>query len=363
VLESTAADAVIPCDDTVVAHLHRVHALQGASFGTPDLIERSLGPARGYPIVDSRHEVLSLARRLGIRVPASARIERPGDLERWHREVAPVGVLKADLTSGGNGVRMSHSLDESVAAWRDLTAPIDWPTSLKRFVIDRDPVALWERREQRQRGITIQELVAGRPANSMVACHRGKVVALVSVAVVVSDGPTGAATIVRLVRNDEMARAAELLAGELELSGFFGLDFMLDAASGRTWLIEMNPRCTQLGHLDLPDQGSLVGAWYAAFRGGPLAPVREPVSADTIAFFPQARIATSGRARAAAPIHHDVPWNEPALMSELLAGPRPQRQALSRLYHALRPPSRSEPVAHERISHFGLDSRFGLEAS
>ena len=55
---------------------------------------------------------------------------------------------------------------------------------------------------------TVQDFISGRPANSMLACWRGEVLSLVSVAVVAAEGPTGAATIVRVIRNESMRRAA-----------------------------------------------------------------------------------------------------------------------------------------------------------
>lgn len=62
---------------------------------------------------------------------------------------------------------------------------------------------------------------------------------------------------VRLIDHSEMAQAACKLAQRLELSGFHGLDFVLEADSGAAYLIELNPRCTQLGHLSIARQGSL----------------------------------------------------------------------------------------------------------
>jgi predicted ATP-grasp superfamily ATP-dependent carboligase len=48
-----------------------------------------------------------------------------------------------------------------------------------------------------------------------------------------------------------MMFAAERLAHRLDLSGFFGLDFMIEDNTETTYPIEMNPRCTQFCHLQL----------------------------------------------------------------------------------------------------------------
>jgi hypothetical protein len=340
-------DIVVPCDDGVVAQLH---ALYGLEPSLDQLIEDSLGAPKSYPIAASRYRFLLTASDLGILVPKCVRVGRAEDLVTWHEHVSSVGVLKVDGECGGNGVRICGSLDEFMLAWRELQTRVGPAASWKRFAIDRDPLALWMRRNaSAAREVTIQQLIKGRPANSMLACWRGKVLAQVSVVVVASDGPTGAATIVRRINDTRMAQAAELLAEHLQLTGFYGLDFMIDAHTGAPFLIEMNPRCTQLGHLELPDQGSLAGILSAALRGTPSLRPRQPIRAETIALFPQAQAAGGLFSRYIDTGYHDIPRDEPRLVSELLLEPLPLRQLASRLYHALRPITRREPAVFENL--------------
>jgi hypothetical protein len=345
VLDEVSPDVVVPGDDGIVAQLH---ALYAAAPELRALIERSLGPAASYRIADSRHGLMTLATELGLRAPRTQRVSSADDLAFWHRDVSPSAVLKVDGSCGGVGVRISHSIDESLQAWKDLRTRVDLATAWKRHIVDRDPLAHWTHLNRTAPEITIQELIPGQPANSMFACREGRILALVSVAVVASEGPTGAATIVRLVDDPDMAKAATAIAEALRLTGFYGLDFMLEDGSGRAHVIEMNPRCTQLGHLDLPGRGSLAAAFCAALRGEPKPRQREPIWSETIAFFPQVRLV------GAMPIplegvHHDVPWDEAGLLAELLHDPWPQRQWLARIYHALRPLQRSAPVAHTDV--------------
>ena len=187
-------DVVVPCDDGVVAQLHALHALEPS---LRPLIERSLGAPENFSLIENRYLFLSAATDLGIRVPMTRRVATADDLVAWHAEFGSSAVLKVDGESGGNGVKISHSLDESIAAWRELQMPCSAMTAWKRLVIDRDPLALWLRRRNRDREVTVQEFIPGRPANSMFACWGGKLLAIVSVAVVASEGPTGAAIIVR----------------------------------------------------------------------------------------------------------------------------------------------------------------------
>ena len=78
----------------------------------------------------------------------------------------------------------------------------------------------------------------------------GRVLAGIGVEVVSSNGVKGPAIVVRMVESPEMMFAAEQVAARLRLSGFFGLDFMIDD-SGAIYIIEMNRRCTPLCPLQL----------------------------------------------------------------------------------------------------------------
>jgi hypothetical protein len=337
-------DIVVPCDDGVVAQLHALHAQQPSMRET---IERSLGAPQNYSIVSSRYKLLSTAMDLGICVPKTGVVTGSEDLAGWHANGASASVLKVDGESGGNGVRITRSLRDSVAAWRQLGARRSIGAACKRMAIDRYPLALWMRKSQSDREIIIQAFVRGRPANSMFACRQGKVLSMVSVAVVVSDGPIGAATIIRRISNESMSRAAELLAARLQLTGFYGLDFIIESATETPYLIEMNPRCTQLGHLEFPDEGSLAGIFSAALRNeSPPAPIR-PISNATIALFPQAGAVRQARYQYIDSSYYDVPWDEPQLVRELLLEPWPQRRWAARLYHSLRRVDKPEPVIFE----------------
>jgi hypothetical protein len=252
-----------------------------------------------------------------------------------------------DGESGGNGVRVCLSLKESLAAWREFRLPHGSPTAWKRWAVDRDPLALWMRDRHASREVSLQEFIPGRPANSMLVCWRGELLSLVSVVVMAAQGPTGAATVVRVVKNDRMKKAAELLVSRLKLSGFYGLDFVMESGTGAPFLIEMNPRCTQLGHIELAGKGSLAGVLSAVLRGETPPEAQNPIRNDTIALFPQALEAGAACRSYIDSSYHDIPLEEPGLMSELLLKSWPQRRLAARIYHAFKPLDRVEPVIFE----------------
>jgi len=327
-------DLIVPCDDRSVALVHELHRLRPQ---LRSVIERSLGDPSGFGIVESRRHLLETARDLGIRIADTCGVTSAAEASDCFVRGAPTAVLKLDGTSGGEGVEIVRSASEAAAAFRRTRFGASPAVALKRLLINRDPMALWSWSRRRwQTAVTLQQHVRGTPANIMVACWRGAVIAELSVQALASQGPTGASLVVQVIENRQLSRAAALLAARLGMSGFFGLDFILEQGTGAEYLIEMNPRCTQLGHLKLP-QGDLAGALCAAFLGRERPPVGTAIDCDTIAFFPQAWV-WSAPGILLKRVHHDVPWEQRQLVKALMQDPWPERQWLARLYHMFRRP-------------------------
>jgi hypothetical protein len=167
---------------------------------------------------------------------------------------------------------------------------------------------------------------------------------MVSVEVLASQGATGAAFLVMMIESDDMTKAGHLLAEKLQLNGFFGLDFQVDRLTGRPHLIEMNPRCTQLGHLPLPGGTDLAGALCAKLSGKACMTNEPSVEGRAIAFFPQAGQWNS-KSPLPSEVYNDIPQGQPELVRELVRPSWPERQWISRIYHLFRPPSAVEPVS------------------
>ncbi len=330
-------DYIVPCDDSTVFLLHEIHA------HCPDLrqvIERSLGHSDAFPILESRNELQRIAAELGIRVPRSCAIGSARQAAECFAQFPQGAVVKVDGTYGGEGVSIVSSQDAAAAAFRQAGKESSVLTAAKRAVVNRDPYAFWTWRRKGRIRVTMQEYIVGVPANIMVACWQGQVLAQVSVEALSCQGATGAANIVRRIRRPDFEAAASALAARLRLSGFFGLDFMIERDSDRASLIEMNPRCTQLGHLQFPDQADLASALCERLSGRPAMPSALTIREATIAFFPQAWRWKLGTAEWSSAFH-DIPSGEEALIKNLLGEPWPDRQWPARLYHWFRTPQRA----------------------
>ncbi len=331
-------DIIVPTDDRTVAHLHALHRCADR-FG-PDsgmitaLIERSLGAPAGYAVSGTRQRLLDMIGDGGVRVPAGRTVRTREELHAWHADHPGPCFVKAEGSWGGSGVILAPTPEAAEAAFLVMSRPLAFRKALRILLVDRDPFPFAEFLRRERREITVQARIAGRQANVMAACRDGRLLGTTSVEVIQAQGRTGAATVVRPVESAEMDEAARLVADRLGASGFFGLDFVIEEGTGRYFLIEMNPRATQLGHL-VRNGCSLAARLFAAF-GGTVAGLEDAPDEDRpVAMFPQAlRFGTTQVNLADARL--DVPWTAPELLAELLRPPWTKRSLLAYLESRLR---------------------------
>jgi biotin carboxylase len=256
---------------------------------------------------------MELAHEEGIRVPKTAVIANLGDLRKWINNEGLPAVLKANGTSGGEGVRVVHTPEEAERAFRRLQAPPALARVAKWAIVDQNMTLVWPALLRRRSIVNAQTFVPGREATSLAACWKGTVLASLHFEVLGKQELSGPATVMRLVENQEMAAAAEKMVRRLNLSGLHGFDFMLEKETGNAYLIEINARATQVGHLTLGPGRDLPAALYAAVTGNAVQPAQRLTEKDTIALFPQEwlRNPKSPFLRSG---YHDVPWEEPDLV-------------------------------------------------
>lgn len=341
-IRASNPDLVIPADDLATWHLHDLYGreLSNGQSGHQicRLIAQSLGAVESFNIVRSRSAFMQLAEEESIRVPHTDVIANESDLHEWIARRGFPTVLKANGTSGGDGVKVVNTVEEAERTFRKLHAPPLLARAVKRTMLDRDSTLVWPSLSRRKRTVNAQTFVSGNEATSTFVCWEGNVLASLHFEVVRKVGSTGHATVVRRIDHPEMSAAAEKIARRLKLSGFHGLDFMLEAETGNAYLIEINPRSTQVGHLAVGPGRDLPAALFSVLTGKSLqasAPVTEN---DTIALFPQEwkRDPESSFLLSA---YHDVPWEEPGIVNECAGAVRKQEDHRNRRFVSAEQPS------------------------
>jgi hypothetical protein len=324
-----APDLIVPCDDRALAHLLALHAdlCRAGRHADAATIARSLGAPQDSLPARFRAGFIDLARREGVRAPPMLPV---ADLAALREAVARLGlpvILKMDNTWGGEGVAKAATLAEAERAFVRMARGKRNGVRLRRAIANADPFQLLPGPRAAPAGVNVQRFIPGRPANCLVSCWQGEVLALIEVDVLSAQHAMGPATIVRLTDDAEIAEAARRVVARLRLSGFCGLDFVIDDATGEAHLIEMNQRVTPLGHLALGAGRDPVAALAARHNPTAAAARAAVTSCDTVAFYPDA-----WRSDPDSPFlptaYHDIPRTEPDLMRILARVPWKRRSRL-----------------------------------
>ena len=344
---------VVPGDDRAVRGLHALHdRLERVGAGGRSVaatIRRSLGAPSSFAIVDRKSRFAAFCRQEGLPVPRTLAVgSRRAFLRRLPADGLPQ-VLKLDVGSGGHCVRIARSAAEAVRAFDELAALRGWPSALRRGLEELSAGPLVDQLRGRGPAILAQSYVAGRLANRAVYCRDGEVLAGITVVTMHVMEETGPTTVARVVDHREVAALAARLVGRLKLSGFIGIDVVLEEGSGRPWLLELNPRATQTCHLALSADTDMVGALARDLRGATrraVAGTGDPHD-RIIALYPGELWRDPSSAYLHAP-YHDIPMHEPEFVAAY-ARPVPDEplswvQSLSRRRPLLRPVRRRPGV-------------------
>jgi carbamoylphosphate synthase large subunit len=322
-------DIIIPCDERTVRNLHALWR-NTRHLWVKELIERSTSPVESFAIVTSRAALLALAEREGVRVPPSMSVSDEETLDRWAESNATPFVLKADGSWAGFGVRIISDAATARDAYRRMTRPVTGRLALREMLLESNYFDLrsWLLRERP--AMSVQSYVDGWPANVGVACWQGEVLAATCAEAVATESATGPSTVVRIIHNAEMIDSATRIVKSLGLSGMIGFDFMIEAATGAAYLIEMNPRNTPICAVRLGPGRDLAEALVARISGRPVRERPSRTERDVVVFFPDtwrddpaSHFLNRG--------YHDVPWEQPNLVRTLMLPDRRERYGVWRL--------------------------------
>jgi hypothetical protein len=344
-IEGAHADYIVPTDDRAIWQLHAL-AVNHPQY--KELVVRSLGDSNSFETVRSRIRLFNLAESLQIRTPRTVPLRNMKEAICYANSWGYPALVKRDGTTGGRGVAVVRTPKELLDAFLRLRRSPSALASLKRRLVDGDCLAFLRPSSLPPQDISLQSFIAGKPANAMYSCFKGELLATLQVQTVCAQHATGAALIVERINDPRIEDAGRKLAQALNLSGFFGLDFLLENGSGYPYLIEMNPRATQLGHLPLEnprDGSSLAEALWLAWTGNKATQAGKYSSQlpQQIAFYPQALVlGTSNSLLASAWL--DCPDEEPDLVRELSRTGWPERRLLYRLFHQFYSVPPDEPV-------------------
>ncbi|MCL2430687.1 MAG: ATP-grasp domain-containing protein, partial [Alphaproteobacteria bacterium] len=252
----------------------------------------------------------------GLPFPETVTVRNRGEfLRRLQAEGLPQ-VLKFDVGSGGHWVRIVRTAGEASAAFDELAAMRGWFSVVRRGLEELSAAPLVDKLGGRAPAILSQRYVAGRLANRALYCRDGKVLAGITVATMHVREEIGPTTVARVLDHPEVEDLAARIVRRLRLSGFIGIDLVLEEGSGRPWLLELNPRHTQTCHLALSDEVDMVGALAKELKGATRRAVPRAANPHgrIIALYPGELWRDPLSEYLSAP-YHDVPLHEPKFIA------------------------------------------------
>ena len=320
-ISSSQPDLLVSADDLTTQHLIDLHAQERTKGNSRsvicELIERSLGPQESFSFMTARARFMEVAKEEGVRVPKTGVIKDQADLAAWAAESGFPVVLKVDGSSSGEGTKIVQSLPQAERALKSLQAPVELIRVVKRAIVNRDLRSVRPKLQHHRATVNAQKYVPGRDATTLVACWKGKVLGALHFEVVEKQYKLGPASVMHLTENPEIEIFVAKIVSRLKLSGLHGFDFLLEEQTGLPYMIEFNPRATQVGHLTLGKGRDLPGALFAAVTGTLPREAPKLTESSTIALFPQESIRDPN-----SPFlktgYHDIPSNEPELIRACL---------------------------------------------
>lgn len=307
---------IVAVDEAAVTMLRQLAHDPGVGLALAALIVRSIGaPARDGAA--SKERINAIAADLGIRVPRQAVCDTAAAACVFARATRYPIVLKKEATFGGQGVMRCWDDRATLGAWYRLQARARWQRGVARFgTLPAYGVAPLRHALLRRRAAPLiaQQFVDGRIGFRTFVADRGRVLAgITAIAQEHNPPPFGASSVVRFIDHPEIEQATAALVRGLDLSGFGGIDFILESGSDAPYLLELNARVTPIAHLGRRLGVDLCAALHGALTGAPAtaaAPMREAV----VALFPS-ELERDPHSRWFASAYHDVPWDEPALLA------------------------------------------------
>jgi hypothetical protein len=326
-IRKSRPDLLVPTDVITATYIRKLYEAaasmsESESVFIRSLLERSLGDLKNLPVRSSRTDFLAAAQAEAIPVPPTQIIRDEPALHRWLSANSLPAVLKADETAGGDGVEIVCTHKEAVKAWHKLRAPHSLTQALRRARLEHPSHHILPWIKRRPRVVSIQPFIPGRESSISAACWKGEILGVISVEVLRASKPQGPAVLVELTHNDAMLDAARAMVRKFNLSGLCGFDFIIEHATERAYLIEMNARATQTCHLPYGVPRDLITSLVSALAEHPLPSLNEARRRGIISLFPLAW--QSGITKEVLDsTFQDIPWEEPRLVE---AGFAPGKQ-------------------------------------
>lgn len=258
ILAESKPDFIIPGDDSSTSLLHVYYEL-GAKNGAPqwelDVIRRSCGNPEYYEKLEFKRYQMELVDKLGIPAPAWRPASIALDALAFAEEYGYPVVLKADIGTGGSGVKFCYNEDDIVREAKNLQGT-------------------WN----------VCQFAKGKSISSAFAAYDGELLEALVFDRYRDNG--GKTTVADIIHKPRFFGHIAKFVKEVGYTGFGSMGFIVDEKD-QEYFLEVNSRATPVGMAAILIGIDLPGAITRAFKGERCTP-NDGITGRVV-LFPQER--------------------------------------------------------------------------
>ena len=318
VMAWSGACLIIPSDEQTVACLQAIvrEAEAGRSrcltSAMKEILIASLGDPAHFDDMLLKTHTLALAQDIGVPVPESRSVKSSHEAVREAERIGYPVYVKTSFSWAGLGATLCENAAQ-VAAAIEAAKPADRFGFVKRLLkkaMGRD----WYPTDA---PIDVQKAIRGAPAMFNAVALSGTPLAGFAGRRHEGAANGGPSSVVWLGAHAEMERAAFAMIRAMGASGFVNFDFMIEDETGDIYLLECNPRPSQVMHLGETAGVNVCDALARGLRGEPNQAAAANTDGRVTALFPQEWLRDRDAALARGP-GLDAPLDDPKLLEYMI---------------------------------------------
>jgi len=309
IVNTASPDLIVPADDDAVRLMQTLvlsppHFLPPAHYSKlAGLIRESLGDPDHYRTSVDKTLLPVAAEALGVRTPPFVVATELAEAQSFAAAQGYPVVIKRGFGAAGEWV--------AIVPDRDRLAQ-----NFSRFKTART----LDLEGSGSSRLLVQAHISGKVVDHSMVAWRGSRLAGFTREKLVKNPPMGPSTVDRVLHAPEVRSFSDRLATGLGMNGFFAVEYIMDHATGESYLLEINRRVTSGITMGAMIGVDLCAAMNAALTGNPSS-IRtdvEPLEEHFIAHFPEEWL-RDPQSRYLREYRIDAPWDDLGLLQATLA--------------------------------------------
>lgn len=307
-------DIILPGDEEALSALQNFsNALSNLPFFSrySKLINKSLADRKFDKVLMTKSSFIEKCVEWGIRAPANILVKSEKEAIDAALKLNYPVVLKIDGGYGGSGVFICQNVSELI---KNFSASNGF--SVTKFLKSFLKSLFFINATDSTQSISLQQFVPGITGHLPFCALNGKLLGSNPMLKLKTyPGSTGPTSVSCGFNNKEIVQFAETAVEKMSYTGFGALDFIVEEATNKLFIIELNPRPTPSCHFSSSlVANDLCGIFFKAIHHLPFQ--ESPYKDFTVAMFPN-ETKRDPKSPYLTEAHHDIPLDDPKLLNIL----------------------------------------------